>query len=133
MANGNGFTAAQVIEAIRESRGFVSTISKRLGCERTYVYRLIEKYPTAKEALENEREGNKDFAEGKLMQQIDAGNITAIIFYLKTQAKNRGYVEKQEISLLVEQELEKALDHLEKELPPEVYGAVINALVGKDS
>jgi hypothetical protein len=133
MANGNGFTAAQVIEAIRESRGFVSTISKRLGCERTYVYRLIEKYPTAKEALENEREGNKDFAEGKLMQQIDAGNITAIIFYLKCQGKDRGYIERQEVSVLVEQELEKALDTLEKELSPEVYGAVINALAGKDS
>jgi hypothetical protein len=132
MAN-NGFTAAQVIEAIRKSRGFVSTIAKRLGCERTYIYKLIEKYPTAKEALENEREGVKDFAEGKLIQQIDAGNVTAIIFYLKTQAKDRGYVEKQEISLLVEQELEKALDTLEKELSPEVYGAVINALAGKDS
>ena len=97
MAN-NGFTAAQVIEAIKESRGFVTTISKRLGCDRTYVYRLIEKFPTAKEALENEREGNKDFAEGKLIQQIDAGNITAIIFYLKTQAKDRGYIERQELT-----------------------------------
>jgi len=96
MAN-NGFTAAQVIEAIKDSRGFVTTISKRLGCDRTYIYRLLEKYPTAREALENEREGVKDFAEGKLIQQIDGGNITAIIFYLKTQAKDRGYIEKQEL------------------------------------
>ena len=44
----------------------------------------------------DEREGLKDFAEGKLMQQIDGGNITAIIFYLKTQAKDRGYIEKVE-------------------------------------
>ncbi len=132
MAN-NGFTAAQVIEAIKDSKGFVTTISKRLGCERTYIYRLIEKYPTAKEALENEREGVKDFAEGKLIQQIDSGNITAIIFYLKTQAKDRGYIEKQEISLLVEKELEKALDTLEKELPADVYGAIIDALASKDS
>ena len=97
MAN-NGFTAAQVIEAIKDSRGFVTTVAKRLGCDRTYVYRLIEKYPTAKEALTNEREGVKDFTEGKLLEQINAGNITAIIFYLKCQAKERGYVERQEIT-----------------------------------
>lgn len=98
MANGNGYTAAQVIEAINNSRGFVSTIAKNLGCSRMHVYRLIEKYPTAKEALINEREGVKDFVEGKLIQQVDAGNITAIIFYLKTQAKDRGYIERQEIT-----------------------------------
>lgn len=98
MANGNGYTAAQVIEAINNSRGFVSTIAKNLGCSRMHVYRLIEKYPTAKEALVNEREGVKDFVEGKLIQQVDAGNITAIIFYLKTQAKDRGYIERQEIT-----------------------------------
>lgn len=97
MAN-NGFTAAQVIEAVKGSRGFVTTIAKRLGCDRTYIYKLAEKFPTVKEAIEEEREGNKDFVEGKLMQQIEAGNITGIIFYLKTQAKDRGYIERQEIT-----------------------------------
>lgn len=97
MAN-NGFTAEQVIEAVKGSRGFVTTIAKQLGCDRTYVYRLANKFPTVKQAIEEEREGVKDFAEGKLLQQIDAGNITAIIFYLKTQAKDRGYIERQEIT-----------------------------------
>lgn len=98
MANGNGYTAAEVIAAIQNTRGFVTTIAKNLGCSRMHVYRLIEKYPTAKEALANEREGVKDFAEGKLLEQINAGNIAGIIFYLKTQAKDRGYIERQEIS-----------------------------------
>lgn len=133
MANGNGYSATEVIEAIKGSKGFVSVIAQKLGCQRTYIYRLIEKYPTAKEALENEREGNKDFVEGKLMEQINAGNITGIIFYLKTQAKERGYIEKQEISLLVERELEKALDTLEKKLPTDVYNTIIDALTGENS
>lgn len=133
MANGNGYTATEVIEATRGSKGYVSVIASRLGCSRMHVYRLMEKYPTVKEALENEREGNKDFVEGKLMQQIDSGNITAIIFYLKCQAKERGYVEKQEISLLVERELEKALDTLEKKLPTDVYNTIIDALTGENS
>lgn len=98
MAKGNGFKAEDVIAAIEGSRGFVTEIAKRLGCGRTYVYTLIEKYPTAKRVLQDEREGLKDFAEGKLLEQIKAGNMTAIIFYLKTQGKDRGYVERQEIS-----------------------------------
>jgi hypothetical protein len=98
MANGNGFTAEQVIEAVKDSRGFVSTIAKRLGCQRTYVYKLAEKFASVKQAIEEEREGVKDFAEGKLLEQINVGNITAIIFYLKTQGKDRGYIERQELS-----------------------------------
>jgi hypothetical protein len=90
-------TATEAIEAIRDSRGVVTTVAKRLNCTRQTVYRLIKKYATVKEALDDERESLKDFAEGKLLSQINEGNITAIIFYLKTQAKDRGYVEKQEI------------------------------------
>ena len=39
-----------------------------------------------------------DVTEGRLYQEINAGNITAIIFFLKTQAKHRGYVERQEFT-----------------------------------
>jgi hypothetical protein len=91
-------TAKQAIEAARGSRGFVTTIARQLACDRTHVYRLMDKFPTFKQAVADERESLKDFAEGKLFQQIDDGNTTAIIFYLKCQAKERGYVERQEIT-----------------------------------
>lgn len=94
----NGFTAKQCIEAAQGSRGFVTTIAKRLGCDRTHIYRLQKKYPTFAQAIIDERESLKDFAEGKLFTQIDEGNTTAIIFYLKTQVKDRGYVERQEMT-----------------------------------
>lgn len=96
----NGITAEQAIEATKESRGFVTTIARKLGCTRQYIYKLADKYPTVKAAIDEEREGVKDFAEGKLLEQINAGNITAIIFYLKTQAKGRGYVERLETANL---------------------------------
>lgn len=94
----NGITAEEAIKAIKDSKGFVTTVAKRLGCTRQHVYVIADRFPTVKAAIEEEREGLKDFAEGKLIQQIDAGNIAAIIFYLKTQAKGRGYIERQEIS-----------------------------------
>lgn len=97
-SNGNGYKADQVIKAIEGSRGFVSKVADRLGCSRLHVYRLLDKYPTARDALKNEKEAVKDFAESKLYEQISAGNMTAIIFYLKTQAKDRGYIERQEVT-----------------------------------
>jgi hypothetical protein len=44
------------------------------------------------------REMIVDDVEDKLMDNINDGNTQAIIFYLKTQGKGRGYVERQEIS-----------------------------------
>jgi hypothetical protein len=98
MANGNGITSEQVVKAIEGSGGFVTQIGKRLGCSPRHVYRLLEKYQTAKDALFNERESMKDMAEGEMYKKIKGGDTTMIIFYLKTQAKDRGYVERKEWS-----------------------------------
>jgi len=94
--DGNGYTAEEVIEAIKGSRGIITAVSKRLNCSRTYAHKLIAKFATAKQALYDERESMKDFTEAKLFQLIDAGNPTMIIFYSKTQMKDRGYVERVE-------------------------------------
>lgn len=91
-------TEKKAIKAAKGSRGFVTTIAKVLDVERTYIYKLMEKYPAFKQAVIDERESLKDFAESSLLKQIQEGNTTATIFYLKTQAKDRGYIERQEIT-----------------------------------
>lgn len=92
------YKAQDFIDAIEGSKGLVSVVANRVGCARKTVYANIEKYESVKQALEDEREQMKDFTEGKLFEQIKAGNMTAIIFYLKTQAKDRGYIERHELT-----------------------------------
>ena len=48
--------------------------------------------------MSDERESLLDLAEGSLFDQVRKGNITAIIFTLKTIGKHRGYVERQEVT-----------------------------------
>lgn len=52
--------------------------------------------------LDDYDESLGDLAESKLMMAINEGNLTAIIFYLKTKHKGRGYVEGQEIKATVQ-------------------------------
>ena len=98
MANGNGLTAAEMIVAITEADGYVTKASHILKCSRGKFYTWLKKYPTVQQALENIREDRHEYVENQLMKLIENGNITAIIFYLKTQAKHLGYVERQEIT-----------------------------------
>ena len=96
--NGNGLTAAQMIAAIESARGFVTKASEILGVSRQTFYVYLKRYPTAQRALEDTREKRHEWVESKLMHQIGEDNLTAIIFYLKTQGKHLGYVERQEYS-----------------------------------
>lgn len=84
-------------KAIEGTRGFVTQIAKAAGCSRQSVYNAFEKWPELKDLVKAEKESFKDKAEGKLFQHIEDGNVVALLFYLKCQAKDRGYVERQEI------------------------------------
>lgn len=95
--NGNGLTAEQMIEAINKGRGFVTEAADELGVSRQTFYVYLKKFVTVQQALEDARERRHVMVENKLMSAIAQGNITAIIFYLKTQAKHKGYVERQEL------------------------------------
>jgi predicted transcriptional regulator len=92
------YTTAQMIEALREKHGNLSAAARFLGCSRETVRRYISTYSTVQAVADEERETLIDFAENQLFQQVKDGNITAIIFTLKTIGKSRGYVERQEVT-----------------------------------
>jgi len=71
----------------------ITIAAEKAGVRRRLVYTEREQNEDFKEAMDDIREKSIDIAENALLKAIDQGNITAIIFFLKTQAKHRGYVE----------------------------------------
>ena len=91
------FTAKQVADAIRECQGFVTKAAGKLDCSVATIYNYVNRYQSVQEARDESREAMLDFAEGKLLSLIRKGNVAATIFFLKTQGKSRGYIERQEV------------------------------------
>jgi len=92
------YKAREIVEALRLSRGLVSQAAERLGCDRGTIYNAIKRYETVRRALDDAREAMLDRTESKLFENIEQGDNTAIIFYLKCIGKRRGYVERQEVT-----------------------------------
>ena len=92
-----GLTAESVETKLREFNGNLAAVGRAFGVTRQSVWRFIQSRPKLKAAADDVREGMKDNAESSLHRAVLAGEAWAVCFYLKTQAKDRGYVEKQEI------------------------------------
>lgn len=96
MAN-DKYTTTHMIEAIRKTRGLVTLTASVLGCTPDTVRNYAKRYATVADALREERERMTDIAESALYQKIKDGEGWAVCFYLKTQGKDRGYVERSQV------------------------------------
>lgn len=83
-----------------------------LGITRQALYNWRKEDEKLAKMLDDIDEGILDFTESKLVEKVNEGNLTAIIFLLKTKGKKRGYVEQVD-NRLVENPFEKLI----KELP----------------
>jgi hypothetical protein len=97
------FKVADVEGVLRRTAGLVGPAAEILAnaygsCTPATVRNYIARHPRLAEAIRETVERNLDMAESKLIGAINLGNLTAIIFYLKTKGKDRGYVERQEQS-----------------------------------
>jgi hypothetical protein len=86
-----------MIEALEKSLGIVTTACKMVGIARSTHYLWISTDEEYKEAVEGVADLTLDFVESQLHKQIQKGEVTSTIFYLKTKGKKRGFIEKQEI------------------------------------
>ena len=90
------FTEEQMTEAITKADGNLTVAAKSLKCSPVTIRRYINISPILEEVVEEARAVFVDFAEHKLREHIENGNLTATIFFLKTQGRHLGYIERPE-------------------------------------
>ena len=106
------YKAQDVADAITKSKGMITYAAKMLGCNRSTVHSYVNNFDVCREAVDDARAGMLDNAELQLANQIQDGNITAIIFYLKTIGKHRGYIERHDIGLAISPDTLKLANEL---------------------
>jgi hypothetical protein len=87
-----------MIKALEESRGLIAPAARALGCSRDTIRTYLEEYTAVAQAKLDQHEAVKDMAENALYAAILRGEAWAICFYLKCMAKDRGYVERAELT-----------------------------------
>lgn len=92
-------TKKETLAAIGRSSGVIAVAARSLGITRQTLSRHIHNNPEYKEALDQAREDAIDTAESKLIEAINDREPWAICFFLKCQAKHRGYIEKSEMQV----------------------------------
>jgi excisionase family DNA binding protein len=92
------FTAEEVAEAVKRAKGFLTVAAQILGCHYRTILNYAQRYKIVREALDEARQQVLDVAEAKLLEQVQAGDLRAIMFYLRTFGKTRGYIERLEIT-----------------------------------
>ncbi len=88
-----------MIQALEKTLGVITTACKTADVGRTQFYEWLKTDAEFKSEVDNIKNIALDFAESQLHKQIQEGNTTATIFFLKTQGKKRGYVERQEVEV----------------------------------
>lgn len=88
-----------MISAMEKSLGIVTTACRNVGIGRDTHYRWMRDDADYRQAIESIDGIALDLAESKLHEEILGNNTTAIIFYLKTKGKKRGYVERSEVDI----------------------------------
>lgn len=80
-----------LLAAIENSNGFVTTIAARLHCSWHAADNAIKASALALQAIKDEEEKTLDFVEGKAITKINEGDGAMIRFYLATKGKKRGF------------------------------------------
>lgn len=99
-----------LLEALEKSLGVVTTACKLVGIGRTTFYTYYNEDAAFKAQVDDIGEVAIDFAESQLHKQIREGSTAATIFYLKTKAKHRGYIERAEVKIESEIDTKKLPD-----------------------
>lgn len=100
----------QMLLALKETLGVVSGACEMVGIARNTHYTWMKEDFEYKSEVDSLLDFQIDFVESKLFENINKGDTGSTIFYLKTKAKHRGYVERSEIRIDTEKPIFKGID-----------------------
>ena len=117
-------------KAILESSGNLTVAGKKMGVTRAAVNKMVKNEPKLQEVVNEARLTLDDAIENEFLKSCLGNksegippNLTAMIFYMKTRMRYRGYVEK----VVVEHSVEGIIDAW-KRLSPEEQSRLIESL-----
>lgn len=87
-----------LLKALEKSLGIVTVACKNADVPRSTFYKWLKEDEDFARDVKDIENIALDFAESQLHKQIADNSTAATIFYLKTKGKNRGYIERQEIT-----------------------------------
>ena len=93
----------KIIQVYEKKGCNITATCTALGISRKTFYEWKEKKKKLAEGLEAAEEAIIDFAESKLVEHINNDDVQALIFFLRTKGKKRGYVEKTETDVNINQ------------------------------
>jgi hypothetical protein len=84
---------------LKRYKGAVSSAAKALGIAKVTLEKYIMKSKVLKDIVCEIVETEIDEVESELMTQVRKGNMTAILFYLKCKGRDRGWIERTDMSV----------------------------------
>lgn len=87
----NRLKKRNVIEALRSSAGIQSLAAAKLRVSPQTIGRYIKKHPDVRLAIDDIIDEVVDLAQGKLIERIRKGDMTAIRYYLDNKGQAQGY------------------------------------------
>ena len=101
-----------LLQALESTMGVVTTACKIAKVDRRSYYRYLQNDKKFAEDVADIQNIALDFGESKLYKAIGQDNLTAIIFYLKTKGRERGFSE----NIMVSQSI-KSVGHITQTEP----------------
>lgn len=99
MARTPRYTQKQIEAALVSMSGNVSAAARSLGMQRHHLHLIITKSEKLQRVVHDARQSMCDNAESALNRAVINGEAWAVCFTLKTQAKDRGYIERTQTEI----------------------------------
>ena len=95
--NKTAVSKEKFLEQLEKSFGLVATTCRKVGISRSTYYKWRKDDSQFADKADEVKELQKDAVEALILKKMKDGDTAMLIFYAKTQMKDRGYVERTEI------------------------------------